>query len=186
MLPASASTRPQPANRSTADSVSYGTTASSGRRRPSMAPVFRSPRAQHAACSKATWRRSAGGIARFSARTAAGCWRRGSCAPPSALGWSMMRPGSRGYTFGRPAYRYHQLGPVVAAATARDMVIRCLSPLGGRVFAIDVPLLDGEWLDFLKSAGFVEERRFVRMFLRGHVHPGIPAKEYAICGPEFA
>src|ERR1039458_3447293 len=147
-----------------------------------MAPVFRSPRAQHAACSKATWRRSAGGIARFSARTAAGCWRRGSCAPPSALGWSMMRPGSRatplaaraiattnwarwwpprsdrgrllaawflrapecawmvddaagvkGYTFGRPGYRYHQLGPVVAAnaATAQDMVIRCLSPLGG-------------------------------------------------------
>jgi len=96
--------------------------------------------------------------------------------------------GVKGYTFGRPGYRDHQLGPVVAAdaATARDMVIRCLSPLGGRVFAIDVPLLDGEWLDFLKSAGFVEERRFVRMFLRGHVHPGIPARQYAICGPEFA
>jgi GNAT superfamily N-acetyltransferase len=96
--------------------------------------------------------------------------------------------GVKGYTFGRPGYRYHQLGPVVAAdaATAQDMVIRCLSPLGGRVFAIDVPLLDGEWLDFLKSAGFVEERRFVRMFLRGHVHPGIPARQYAICGPEFA
>src|ERR1035441_9007901 len=75
--------------------------------------------------------------------------------------------------------RRSELGPVVAAATARDMVIRCLSPLGGRVFAIDVPLLDGEWLDFLKSAGFVEERRFVRMFLRGHVHPGIPARQYA-------
>src|ERR1035437_1415205 len=63
--------------------------------------------------------------------------------------------GVKGYTFGRPGYRYHKLGPVVAAdaATARDMVIRCLSPLGGRVFAIDVPLLDGEWLDFLKSGG---------------------------------
>jgi hypothetical protein len=54
------------------------------------------------------------------------------------------------------------------------------------VFAIDLPLLDGEWLDFLKSAGFVEERRFVRMFLRGHPQPGIPARQYAICGPEFA
>ena len=96
--------------------------------------------------------------------------------------------GVKGYTFGRPGYRYYQLGPVVAAgaATARDMVIRCLSPLSRRVFAIDVPLLDGEWLDFLKSAGFVEERRFLRMFLRGHVHPGIPARQYAICGPEFA
>src|ERR1039458_2846372 len=65
--------------------------------------------------------------------------------------------GVKGYTFGRPGYRYHQLGPVVAAdaATARDMVIRCLSPLGGRVFAIDVPLLDGEWLDLFQSVGGV-------------------------------
>ena len=96
--------------------------------------------------------------------------------------------GVKGYTFGRPGYRYHQLGPVVAmdAGIARDLVTRCLAPLGGRVFAMDVPLLDGEWLDFVKSAGFVEERRFVRMFLRGHVHPGIPARQYAICGPEFA
>jgi GNAT superfamily N-acetyltransferase len=96
--------------------------------------------------------------------------------------------GVKGYTFGRPGCLYHQLGPVVAAdaGTARDMVTRCLSRLSGRVFAIDVPLLDGEWLDFLKSAGFVEERRLVRMFLRGHVHPGIPARQYAICGPEFA
>ena len=93
-----------------------------------------------------------------------------------------------GYTFGRPGYLYGQLGPVVAAdaATARDMVTRCLSRLGGRAFAIDVPLLDGEWLEFLKSIGFVEERRFTRMFLRGHRHPGIPERQYAICGPEFA
>ena len=96
--------------------------------------------------------------------------------------------GVKGYTLGRPGCLYHQLGPVVAAdsGTARDMVTRCLSRLSGRLFAIDVPLLDGEWLDFLKSAGFVEERRFVRMFLRGHVQPGIPARQYAICGPEFA
>src|ERR1035437_5209925 len=96
--------------------------------------------------------------------------------------------GVKGYTFGRPGDCYHQLGPVVAAdgGTARDMVTGCLSQLAGRVFAMDVPLLDGEWLDFLKSSGFVEERRFVRMFLRGHVHPGIPARQYAICGPEFA
>ena len=78
--------------------------------------------------------------------------------------------GVKGYTFGRPGHLYRQLGPVVAAdaGTARELVTRCLSQLGGRAFAIDAPLLDGEWLDFLKSVGFVEERRFVRMFLRGH------------------
>jgi GNAT superfamily N-acetyltransferase len=96
--------------------------------------------------------------------------------------------GVRGYSFGRPGHLYHQLGPVVAAdaGTARELVTSSLSPLGGRVFAIDAPLFDGEWLDFLKSVGFVEERRFLRMFVRGHVHPGIAARQYAICGPEFA
>ncbi len=93
-----------------------------------------------------------------------------------------------GYMFGRPGHLYGQLGPVVAgdAGTARELVTCCLSRLGGRTFAIDAPLLDGEWLEFLKSIGFAEERRFVRMFLRGHGHPGVPARQYAICGPEFA
>jgi GNAT superfamily N-acetyltransferase len=96
--------------------------------------------------------------------------------------------GVKGYSLGRPGHLYHQLGPVVAtdAGIAEELVTSCLSQLGGRVFAIDVPLLDGQWLDFLKSVGFVEERRFLRMFVRGHVHPGIPARQYAICGPEFA
>ena len=96
--------------------------------------------------------------------------------------------GVKGYTFGRPGHLYGQMGPVVAAdgGTARDLVTRCLSRLGGRAVVIDAPLLDGEWLEFLKSVGFVEVRRFARMFLRGHCHPGVPARQYAICGPEFA
>jgi ribosomal protein S18 acetylase RimI-like enzyme len=53
--------------------------------------------------------------------------------------------GVKGYAFGRPGFRYHQLGPVVAAdgGAARDVVTGCLSQLSGREFAIDVPLLDG-------------------------------------------
>ena len=96
--------------------------------------------------------------------------------------------GVKGYSFGRPGHLYYQLGPVVAtdAAHRAGAGEGCLSQLGGRVFAVDAPLLDGEWLEFLKSVGFVEERRFLRMFVRGHVHPGIPSRQYAICGPEFA
>ena len=94
----------------------------------------------------------------------------------------------KGYTFGRPGFRYHQLGPVVAldAANAQDLATRCMSQFSGTTFAIDVPLLDPHWLAFLKSAGFTEERPFARMFLRDRVHAGIPARQYAICGPEFA
>ena len=70
-----------------------------------------------------------------------------------------------------------------------------LSPPARRTFDIDVPRCnatlpgrtpDEDWLAWLKSVGCIEERPFVRMFLRGHRHPGIPSRQYAICGPEFA
>jgi len=94
----------------------------------------------------------------------------------------------RGYCLGRPGHLYGQLGPVVALdqAAARELVSHCLTRSGGRTIAIDAPRLDEGWLGWLASAGFVEERPFVRMFLRGHVHPGTPSRQYAICGPEFA
>jgi hypothetical protein len=98
----------------------------------------------------------------------------------------------RGYTFGRPGWLYYQLGPVVAedSGTARALVARGLSELDGKRVAIDVarvdaPCLDGEWLAWLGSIGFVEERPFVRMFRHSHAHPGLSARQYAIAGPEF-
>jgi len=94
----------------------------------------------------------------------------------------------RGYTFGRPGHLYRQLGPVVAedSGTARALVAQCCSELDGTPLAIDAPRLHGDWLDWLGSVGFVEERPFVRMFRRGDAHPGTPAQQYAITGPEFA
>lgn len=98
----------------------------------------------------------------------------------------------RGYTFGRPGWLYHQLGPVVAedSGTARALVARGLSELDGKRVAIDAPRLDGEWLAWLGSIGFVEERPFVRMFRHSHgrhsdASSGMPARQYAIAGPEF-
>jgi Acetyltransferase (GNAT) domain len=94
----------------------------------------------------------------------------------------------RAHCFGRPGHLYTQIGPVVAAdqAAARDVLTHCLSRLNRRTVAIDASSLHPEWLAWLSSAGFVEERPFLRMFLPGHVHPGDPARQYAICGPEFA
>ena len=94
----------------------------------------------------------------------------------------------RGYCFGRPGHLYSQLGPVFARdqATARDLLTQCLSRVHGRAFAIDAPRLEPDWIAWLASVGFAEERPFLRMFLHGQAHPGIPANQYAICGPEFA
>jgi GNAT superfamily N-acetyltransferase len=103
--------------------------------------------------------------------------------------WVVMDAESvRGYCFGRPGRLYHQLGPVVAQDrdAARELVAQCLDGKDGRRFAIDVPLADPEWLQWLTSAGFEVERPFERMFREGGAHPGLTAFQYAIAGPEFA
>jgi GNAT superfamily N-acetyltransferase len=95
---------------------------------------------------------------------------------------------SGGYTFGRPGRLFSQLGPVVAddAGNARELVAGCFARLDGRHFAIDAPQLDTSWLQWLGDVGFQAERPFVRMFRKGNKHPGEPARQYAITGPEFA
>ncbi|MEO8371646.1 MAG: GNAT family N-acetyltransferase [Candidatus Solibacter sp.] len=103
----------------------------------------------------------------------------------------VVREGSDllGYCFGRPGRLYTQMGPVVAsdAAVAQDLARACFARLPEAcAIAVDVNRYDSDWLAYLRSAGFVEERPFTRMFLRGHAHPGIPERQYAICGPEFA
>jgi GNAT superfamily N-acetyltransferase len=102
----------------------------------------------------------------------------------------IVREGSSvyGYTFGRPGRLYSQLGPIVAGDRdiARELVAQCLSEFDSELFAIDAPRLDPEWLAWLKSVGFEEERPFVRMFRAGDAQPGLPERQYAITGPEFA
>ena len=126
------------------------------------------------------------GVRRDRGRLLESLWRR---APECA--WVLRGDaGGRSYCFGRPGRLYHQVGPIVAAdaGVARDLAAACLAGMAGRSVAIDVPRYDAEWIDYLRSAGFVEERPFTRMFLGGQpvAHPGIPARQYAICGPEFA
>jgi GNAT superfamily N-acetyltransferase len=98
-------------------------------------------------------------------------------APESA--WTIE---GRGFCFGRPGHLYHQLGPVVAndPDTATALVTHALT---AHPCTMDVPVDKVPWA---KALGFVEERPFVRMFLRGHRHPGDPSRQYAIAGPEFA
>jgi GNAT superfamily N-acetyltransferase len=97
--------------------------------------------------------------------------------------------GLQGYCFGRPGRVHTQVGPMVAsdASVARELANTSFAglPEAGPI-AIDVSLRDAAWVKFLESSGFIAERPFTRMFLRGHGHPGMPERQYAICGPEFA
>ena len=94
----------------------------------------------------------------------------------------------RGYAFGRAGSLYHHLGPIVAEDidTAHTLVEQCCSRLQGGQVAIDATEFDRDWLAWLQSVGFVEERRLVRMLRRADKHPGVPSKQYGITGPEFA
>jgi GNAT superfamily N-acetyltransferase len=88
------------------------------------------------------------------------------------------------YCFGRPGYLYGQIGPVVAATeeAARDLVSGCTTHA---TVAIDIPREMPEWERWLESAGFVMERPFLRMRRGENPSPGLPARQFAIAGPEL-
>lgn len=102
-------------------------------------------------------------------------------------GLSILDPNIRGYCFGRPGFRYHQIGPVVARSesVAQALVSQCLNYNGGLCFGIDAPRHSQPWLDWLAANGFVEERSFIRMHRGENRHPGDVGSVFAICGPEF-
>lgn len=93
----------------------------------------------------------------------------------------------QGYCFGRPGFRYHQIGPVVARneTVAQELVSECLDYNRGLCFGIDAPRHCQPWLDWLASNGFVEERSFVRMRRGENRYAGDVSSMFAICGPEF-
>ena len=84
------------------------------------------------------------------------------------------------YCFGRPGYRYWQIGPVVADSgeRAREVVGHCVAAHHGRAFALDVPQRpDG--------LALTVERPFLRMSRGVPRRHGIPEQVFAIAGPEF-
>jgi GNAT superfamily N-acetyltransferase len=103
------------------------------------------------------------------------------------MAW-VLDAAATGYCFGRPGRLFHQLGPVCGETREAAQVVTasCLAGMAGRTVAIDAPQFDGQWLAWLQDAGFVGERPFTRMFLRGHRDPGDRARQFAIAGPEFA
>jgi GNAT superfamily N-acetyltransferase len=90
------------------------------------------------------------------------------------------------YCFGRPGYRYGQIGPIVAEdpSDARNLLSHCLATQTGRTLAVDVPRLS-HWVQWLESVGFKMERPFLRMRRGDNLHPGLPALQFGIAGPEF-
>ena len=93
----------------------------------------------------------------------------------------------KGYMLGRFGFLYDQLGPIIAEteADARSVVADCLRSHHGNRFAIDASHLAQDWLEWLKSNGFAEERVLFRMYRGDNRYPGLLEKQFAVTGPEF-
>lgn len=104
------------------------------------------------------------------------------------LAWVLpCEAGIVGFVFGRHGFNFEHLGPVVAenVQTARQLVSACLAGQAGKPFIVDAAHHEPEWLSWLESVGFKEQRPFIRMFRGEAKRPGMPEKQFAILGPEF-
>lgn len=104
------------------------------------------------------------------------------------LAFILRREGRlRAFAFARRGSFAHDLGPLVAetVADAQTVAAAALAALPGQSVIVDVPAVQGEFMAWLRQAGFTPQRQLTRMFLGGHESRGDPARQFAIAGPEF-
>lgn len=91
-----------------------------------------------------------------------------------------------GYCLGRQGYNFTHIGPVIAKNfdIAKDLVSAALNNCIGPVI-LDVLHFDPEWIEWLISIGFKEQRPLIRMYRGSNRFRGEPEKQFAILGPEF-
>jgi len=94
----------------------------------------------------------------------------------------------RGYCFGRAGHLYNHIGPIVADCppVAQELVLHCVARHPAKMFAMDIPSGESEWVSWLNSAGFSTERPFLRMCRGKTPTCGVPGMQFGIAGPEFA
>ena len=92
-----------------------------------------------------------------------------------------------GYCLGRHGYNFTHIGPVIAKnnGIAKDLVSAAMNNCIGSPVILDALHFDQEWIEWLTSAGFTEQRPLIRMYRGSNRFQGVPEKQFAILGPEF-
>lgn len=92
-----------------------------------------------------------------------------------------------GFVFGRVGNKYYQIGPVAATTdtVAKILITKALEGLTDQAVVVDVLYDKEETIKWLTSIGFIKQRHFIRMYKEKNPFPGVTAKQYLICGPEF-
>lgn len=93
----------------------------------------------------------------------------------------------KGFVLGREGYRFHHVGPVIAetAELAAVLIMHALAKLAGEPVVVDVLCSKSDLIQLLAKYGFIEQRRFVRMYKEHNPFAGDIQKLFAIAGPEF-
>jgi len=102
--------------------------------------------------------------------------------------WLVRRNNSIvGFALGRTGNKYHHVGPVSASNIndVKTLIKKALKELTHRAVVMDVLCDKEDLITWLNVFGFAPQRQFVRMYKTQNPFPGIIAKQYAICGPEF-
>lgn len=102
--------------------------------------------------------------------------------------WMIRRNGKiSGVAMGRKGSRYYQVGPVLTSTItdAKILIMRALEGSEGQSTVVDVPDDKKELRSWLGELGFAVQRHFVRMYQDDNPYPGIPERQFLICGPEF-
>ena len=91
-----------------------------------------------------------------------------------------------GYVLGRPGANFYQIGPLVADTPDNAVALAgtAMSVIGAAPIVVDVPADQLEFIGWLVSNCFREERPFIRMYEGENDSPGRPERVFAICGPE--
>ncbi len=92
-----------------------------------------------------------------------------------------------GYCLARNGHHFIHIGPVFSENfnVAKDLVSNILFNCAGQPVILDAMQFNPEWMEWLGSIGFIEQRPFIRMFCGKNSFPGLPEKQFAILGPEF-
>lgn len=102
--------------------------------------------------------------------------------------WSLNRNNQIvGFALGRDGDKYHHIGPVMASTRidAKILIKRALREFYNQPVVVDVLYDKEDLLNWLHSIGFIKQRDFVRMYKKQNPFPGVIAKQFLICGPEF-
>lgn len=101
--------------------------------------------------------------------------------------WVLTKGKLEGFVLGRDGYRYHHIGPVVANSVdqAEKLISKAVSSLINKPAVIDVLCDKKILIERLTEKGFVEQRRFIRMYRKQNIFPGNPPLLFAVAGPEL-